>query len=363
MNAENGTDLALMGGEIRSLTGLRGVAAVLVLAHHANLAASGPNGALLPGQILVDLFFALSGYVLARSTSLNRVSWRQFALARFARLYPLHLLTTLVLITVASATGEHPEWLSATQVIAEATFTMALPLFGTGQAVNHVSWSVAVEWWTYFLVLPALLLACRFASARMLMLGSASAAILLVSALYGAANPIAGWLALARAVVGFAGGFAAYRWNDVGAPILTDGRTDALAMVALLGAFAVPAMARGEAWFLLPVLPLIVAGLAKPDGGSICGRLLTSAGCVALGRISYGLYLLHPLAITAVRRAAPEVIGGSTLGTFACTLALTVPAAALAFKWVERPCTDWMRVRAAKRHDTARPLNPILEVA
>jgi peptidoglycan/LPS O-acetylase OafA/YrhL len=348
-------------GEIRSLTGLRGGAAILVLAHHANLSASGPGGALLPGQIFVDLFFALSGYVLARSASLNPIDWRQFALARFARLYPLHLFTTFVLITVASATGEHSAWLTFSQAIGEATFTMTLPLIGTGQAVNHVSWSVAAEWWTYFAVLPALLWGARFASGRMLMLASASAAILLVSALYGTANPIAGWFALARAVVGFAGGFAAYRWNPAGATLLTDGRIDALAIIALLGAFAVPALSRGEAWFLLPVLPLIVTGLAQSKCGSTCNRLLSSVGCVALGRISYGLYLLHPLAITAVRRAAPEVIRDSTLGTFACTLALTVPVAAFAFRWVERPCADWIRAR--KHRDTARTLSPCLEAA
>ena len=65
---------------IRSLTGLRAVAAFLVFVFHAsvfsvhgvNLVAPGfDNGIVRNGDFGVDIFFVLSGYVIAKSIDIN----------------------------------------------------------------------------------------------------------------------------------------------------------------------------------------------------------------------------------------------------------------------------------------------------
>src|SRR4029077_6696118 len=94
-------------GEISSLTGLRGVAALLVIVHHYVIwTAVVPVAALPPWLIRwtatpgmgMAIFFTLSGYVIALSYS--DWNWRErpaFNLVRlffyrFARLYPAYFV-------------------------------------------------------------------------------------------------------------------------------------------------------------------------------------------------------------------------------------------------------------------------------
>jgi peptidoglycan/LPS O-acetylase OafA/YrhL len=98
-------------GWIASLDGLRGIAAVGVMIFHFNyffLPQAALAGALpFMRPILdhlylgVDLFFLMSGFVMAhvygqKLASNWRAYWRGFAVMRFARIYPLFALTTLV---------------------------------------------------------------------------------------------------------------------------------------------------------------------------------------------------------------------------------------------------------------------------
>src|SRR5277367_5726076 len=85
---------------ISSLDGLRGIAAMTVVAFHFNVFFL-PQ-ARLPflnrAYLSVDLFFLLSGFVMAhvygRDLAFNwQIYWQRFAVARFARIYPLFAIT------------------------------------------------------------------------------------------------------------------------------------------------------------------------------------------------------------------------------------------------------------------------------
>src|SRR3954454_3990840 len=96
-----------IGGEIVSLQGLRGVAALLVLlAHSSTIAGSGKyldhdptHGLFLFGSSGVYLFFVLSGFIIAhvhaddvgRPGAAGRYLWR-----RFARIYPFYWVVLAV---------------------------------------------------------------------------------------------------------------------------------------------------------------------------------------------------------------------------------------------------------------------------
>lgn len=85
------------------LDGLRGAAAIAVMVHHV----SRPSGLnWLPGAwVAVDLFFILSGFVIAYSYSekiKQGLSFRQFSLIRLIRLGPLYLLSLLIGLWVAT---------------------------------------------------------------------------------------------------------------------------------------------------------------------------------------------------------------------------------------------------------------------
>ena len=86
--------------DIPALTGLRGAAALWVAAYHLLLPAGFVTGAaasvLGRGYLAVDLFFVLSGFVMALSygdwfrARIGREAVGNFLLRRFARLYPLY---------------------------------------------------------------------------------------------------------------------------------------------------------------------------------------------------------------------------------------------------------------------------------
>jgi peptidoglycan/LPS O-acetylase OafA/YrhL len=100
------------------LDSLRGLAALaIVFGHWQHFFYNGTVGAeflperlpwsswLLPlyaeGHRAVDLFFSLSGFIFfwlyAQRIAERRVSWREFWVLRFSRLYPLHVATLLVI--------------------------------------------------------------------------------------------------------------------------------------------------------------------------------------------------------------------------------------------------------------------------
>jgi peptidoglycan/LPS O-acetylase OafA/YrhL len=91
--------------EIRPLTGIRGLAAGLVVLFHFYpwwvqlLPSLRPCAALASrGWLGVDLFFMLSGFILsyvysAGNTQLGFTEYRRFLWFRLARIYPNHLAT------------------------------------------------------------------------------------------------------------------------------------------------------------------------------------------------------------------------------------------------------------------------------
>jgi len=96
---------------IASLDGLRGIAAVGVMIFHFDhfFLPQAALTSMLPfmrpildrAYLGVDLFFLMSGFVMAhiygqKLSSNWRVHWKDFAIMRFARIYPLFVLTTLV---------------------------------------------------------------------------------------------------------------------------------------------------------------------------------------------------------------------------------------------------------------------------
>ena len=92
-------------GEIKSLTGIRGVAAVLVVLYHTATTV-GVFAPVMPilmhGYIAVDLFFVLSGFVMAvtyRQAFAGKWGTQpyiQFLLKRLGRVYPLYVVLVVV---------------------------------------------------------------------------------------------------------------------------------------------------------------------------------------------------------------------------------------------------------------------------
>ena len=145
-------------GVIPALTGLRGVGAVWVVSLHLTLGSSIPI--VSRGDLGVDLFFILSGFILTRvhmsdfDGGYSIAKFGRFLLLRLARIYPLHLFTLFVFGAIVLALPdftdryEHPEYFSWQQFIATALLVQNWRM-GLVSAWNSPSWSLSAEWLAY----------------------------------------------------------------------------------------------------------------------------------------------------------------------------------------------------------------------
>ncbi|QNF31431.1 acyltransferase [Adhaeribacter swui] len=96
-----------------ALTGLRALAAYLVFFHHAfpaNTSSVYWNQMVFAGQSGVTIFFVLSGFLISYKYNpvSGRIDYKNYLLKRFARIYPLYmLLTVLILVWQNDANSRH----------------------------------------------------------------------------------------------------------------------------------------------------------------------------------------------------------------------------------------------------------------
>jgi peptidoglycan/LPS O-acetylase OafA/YrhL len=348
------------GTHVPGLDGLRGLAAAVVVARHSFNAVEldvatrralleGPLALVLNAQGAVQLFFVLSGYVLAASLSRHRspADLAQYFVKRAFRLHPPYVLGVLAAWSAsflyfdpARAAGVS-DWVSgfARVHLPPGRLLASLGFPGIAYGQLPVGWSLYVEA-VFSALMPALLWLAR-RSHWSLLVGVAFAwalrsddttpwlytldfalgiAAFSLRASLGprlaALAPAAGAAGLAAALVLFCAPLL-LGWTRPGHGILIGGF--APREVALTGAAAA----------------LLVLGTAHVPW---LGRVLAVRPVAFLGRVSYSLYLLHfPVLVVCAPLAALAPGPPGALLLFAVVLALSLPLAALAYRAVERP--------------------------
>lgn len=326
-------------GRASQLDGLRAVAVVLVFLHHWDMSA-------FPGGFLgVDLFFALSGYLISSLLieefgRANRIAMGRFYARRALRLAPA-LLAMVVPVTVTGIV------LGIGQPVREAaagvSYLMDFYAPGThgGGGLFAHTWSLAVEE-QFYLVWPVLLLCglrerwhmLRLVAGVSTALTAASGLCLLVlhigtQAMYWSPLPHVAELGAGTALA-FAVGddrvrrVLARRWIPWGALVaLTWGlvHLSEAPRMLYLGGFAILGLGCSA---------LIGHLVVAPEGGA--SHVLRSAPLAWLGRRSYAFYLWHyPVLLVAASR-------GATTGQAALVgLPVTLLATALSWRFVETP--------------------------
>ncbi|WP_159992281.1 acyltransferase [Roseomonas sp. 18066] len=352
--------------EIRALTGLRGLAALLVTLFHyyGNLDASLVDighVALRRLYLCVDLFFILSGYVMAMTYGARfgeggwTAAWRGFLLRRLARIYPLYVVTLLGCMAVALALYGRfaPERGGFPLMIDQPWRDVPLNLllmqsWGLARSALVPAWSISTEWAAY-LLFPLLVLLMLRGSAARAALGCLLALLLLAAAVWitahdglahgGPLDASQGEVpgALLRCLGGFLLGMATWRVAASGWLGRCCGDAVGVALLALLGLAWL--WAPGDLW-IYPLLPPLVLLL-----GTNRGRVAAAFGAPlphALGLLSYAVYLLHYQlagaihgleAVLAARLPVWLAYGVAGIGTYGLLLA----AAAASYRLVELP--------------------------
>jgi peptidoglycan/LPS O-acetylase OafA/YrhL len=333
-----------MHHKFTSLDGLRGLAALFVLVRH-----TGEYWSFFPHRsyLAVDLFFLLSGFVIAHSyearLAAGRLTALQFVGTRLVRLYPMYLLA-LALALLAS-----PE---PTSVSALAGAMLMLPSLDSEWLFppNIVFWSLFFELAVnllYAVLRPRL--THRVLTGSLVVLAGGLAAL---SALTGQMD--LGWRGelthlfggLLRAALGILFGIALYRWREPLWARMPRRLGPVAAIIAVCLLFWSPSAGRWnpvvDVLALLTLLPLCVLAAARsvPAWG---------AGVMALlGAASYPLYLLHvPLARLGLGWFPElierhETLSGLVLAATALLLSLWVD------RFVDRPVrsrlTQWLQL-------------------
>ena len=249
------------GLENRPLTALRGLAAVWVALHHAELGWSLPasrtlHDVLLFGQLAVDVFFILSGFIMARVyRDLRWPGAGRFALRRLSRIYPLHVSVMLALALSALLSERFRSGSTHPWGDFLPDLLLLNPLLQRPPAWNPPSWSAGVELCCYLLFLPLAFLLRRLPRPALLafaLIAAVSAAA--VQARF--AGTTVGIGALLRGLSGFTLGaalaacppLAPRRWTPllasaalVAAVVLLDPIATALAAAALVTVLGAPA--------------------------------------------------------------------------------------------------------------------------
>ena len=352
-----------MNREIRSLTGIRGIAACWVVAcHWSGDELSGlARDVALHGYVAVDLFMVLSGFVLAMTyADGGRGGYRYFVWQRFCRLYPLYAVTTLVCLTgdAWSGTGLFAPGGGPVLPALISNLLMTTTHVWEVDAIDGPSWSVSVEF-TLNLFFPLFVLLCIRLSRRQSVAVAilCAAALILVSVLNhrldggapGELGTLDVRLMYLRCGPEFALGMLCWRvWRQAPRAAVL-GRTAWLAAIVA----AMLAMTPFKALDLpfAAACCLLVTGLASER--SVIARILGSRIPHWLGTISFSLYLWHA-AFAPMRPALLAVLpladpGVARMAANSVALAAVLAFSTLSFYYFEIPSRRWLRGRFAAR--------------
>jgi peptidoglycan/LPS O-acetylase OafA/YrhL len=344
--------------ELLPLTSIRGLAAWWVVLFHlrfllAPWLPAAAIDALARGNLAVDLFFVLSGFVIYLNYGERVVPARgsigDFLFHRFARVYPLHLLVLLGFLAYAAAAVAFG---GATVKAQDPGYFLASLLlvqnwgFERATAWNVPAWSISTEYFAY-LLFPFLLawLAPAKRPAWLLVAAIAGLAVSVHAFFRAFGYPFPNAVAetgLFRCVAQFVIGMLVCelyrRW-----------RARRLAVPLLAGASA---LAAAFVFTGAPVVPLawaaLVLGLAlgRPGGG------LAAAPLVWLGRVSYATYLCHYLLLTVFKLLFVEAGRSVPPALLAGYLAAVLLASALLYHGFERPAQRgllrWWKARGGE---------------
>ena len=351
-------------GRILELDALRGIAALGVVVYHygAHFGSRPFDAVLYPfynaGFFLVDFFFLLSGYVLARAywkeSRQRRIAHNVWA--RVARLYPLHLLTLLA--TIALLKGIDPESSRAGYFLLANNdgkhFLLNLLMLNQsglqeGWSFNTPSWSISTE----FIVNIAFLLFIGVGARGRVILGVCSAVA--VATAYYMAGPrliqddlVLGLVDtnLARCILGFGIGVSLYlgldRLNLAHWLVARRLSTTTLG-VGCIGALVVIMIASGRqppAWHYLISIFIAAGCVCFVPYSTIFRNALTVKPLVYLGDISYSIYMIHYPIQIALYAITTRYMDDSILlspFTFFAYVAAVLSISALTHRYLELP--------------------------
>jgi peptidoglycan/LPS O-acetylase OafA/YrhL len=317
------------------------------------------------GAYGVDLFFALSAYLitsllLRERAATGAVDLRGFYARRILRIWPLYLAFVAFAAVMAMAIpGQYLPWrYVAGFCLLSGNWVYAF--YGLPASIAIPLWTVSIEE-QFYLLWP---LALRRASSQTI--GAIAVGLLLVANFWRVALAIAGaptehmeyntFTRLDPIALGIL--IALFGHN---LPRLRRGHRIALLLGGVVTWVAIYALGAGDnpqnasSWRQAlghPLTALASAAILFSAMGSL-HPFLRNRVLLYLGKISYGLYVLHEFAHFCAMRLAPASTPLAVLAQSIVALAFTVLLAAASYRWLESP---FLRLKERFAHVQSRPV-------
>jgi len=339
---------------LRALTGIRGIAAWWVVLFHFNdfmpsFAGAQTRWFIGQGYLAVDLFFELSGFIIAlnyaqRFKTIELKETIRFLGIRLARIYPLHLFVLLLFVLSALI----PAWLESARLqgpgfniryLILSVFLIQNWGLNRVMAWNVPAWSISTEWLAYLLfpIAAQLFFRLRVGTSRARLVGLSAALLILLGAIIEKAGGNLGdhvpETGAYRCLLEFCLGMCLHNlWALRPAGSHRDS-TIALVCAAAYGVIyasgALPDFAVVPLGFLF-----LIYGLA--DSRGLAARTLASRPIEFVGLISYSTYLVHYLVRDWIKLILVGNGGPPTLWLISY-IAATALASVLLYQYVEVP--------------------------
>ncbi|RRN62197.1 acyltransferase [Caulobacter sp. 602-1] len=365
-------------GRFEALDALRGVAAISVCLFHVQWVNIFDSlGIISNAWLFVDLFFVLSGFVIAytyaEKISANPSDVGRFLFKRLARIYPLHIVMLLAFVALEVAKWAAYRYAGVRGDVVPfsinnlETFTTNILLIHSLHTYdvltwNVPSWSISVEFAIY--IVFAIVAAVAAGRAKALTLLSAMAIVLSVSVLMyfapGRGLHVDVDFGVFRCLLGFFIGVLTYLgWRAMQGRASWSGWKANLLQLSALTACALTISLFGKvaAWqYAVPLFSALAIWSLAVWTNTRTARFLTIPPLRWLGRLSFALYMGHYfvlvvcnnlLRIVHLERFGP--VGSLVIGTLlavVCVCAALI-LAVLLNRYVEEPCVRagarWLR--------------------
>jgi len=258
-------------------------------------------------SLFVDVFFIISGFVIAHVYTNRMADWRDFARfmqRRIGRLFPLHLVTLLAvailffLVGKSGAATNTPMNL-VPECLVLGTFLLHSVIDCGGPVPNGVNWSISAEMIMY-LAFPALLLLGR--KLGPLRYGLWLGFMLLVGSQFLRDTAWATHTTFWRALPAFFFGLAVRLDWELWAKIPMPG------FVPVILAFGLVAgsLLIWPGWLLLTLAYGVSLSAIIADGRGQPSALTKRVA--PLGQLTYSMYMLHPIVIMVLVNAVGDKI-------------------------------------------------------
>jgi len=357
--------------KILELESIRGLAAVLIFFFHIPKWNPLLNiGIINNGDLVVELFFVLSGFVIYRTYEnkiFNVKDLLRFQFLRFGRLYPVHLFFLLIFIIIELAKyfaeiklGLYANTTpfksnSITAIFQHIFLIQAIGPTNNAITFNVPAWSISVEFYTYLIFGLAVLLMNKKKNIFFFFLAFVSLSLLILKKTYG-------FEYFLGCIAGF---FIGCLTLQVTKRLKINISNYSSLVTLILTILFLHLKTNKEYDFLIYFLTsaLIISLILSKN--SYLNKLLSIKILTYLGSISYAIYMSHASIIWVFQqffrvvlkkpeimiegRSVPQLSTSETLVTWIFLMITVLAISALVQKFIERPLREKSRNFALKR--------------